>query len=78
MPTEYVEEVIAGITQPYVTGEGKPSDFFEAETQLATLLTIAGMQGTVSGLGASKKGARFFYDASKANKMKKGGRGAMF
>lgn len=40
---EFNEEIFAGVTQPIITGEGSPLDFFEYENMLRTAMIVSTM-----------------------------------
>jgi hypothetical protein len=46
--TEFGEEVVAGILQPIITGDGSPLDFFEGENMLRVLMTTSIMSYSMS------------------------------
>lgn len=62
--TENLEELFTGVTQPILTGDGTPGDFFERENLIRTFLTTS----IVSFAGGAPSQAKAVLDYNRANK----------
>ena len=47
-PVEFAEEIFTGVTQPLVTGDGSPKDFFERENMIRTALITTVMSSAMA------------------------------